>query len=87
MRAMIAKFIFALMAFAYWSSAAVAQSCREFPPGPQRFACASQNHPRMMTRQERCKEEGRQMGLKPAGGLRGAGGGLKGFVMACMQRR
>jgi hypothetical protein len=76
-----------IIASAFLSSAALAQNCRNLPPGPQRFECASQSHPGLLAKRERCKEEGRQMGLKPAGGLGGAGGGLRGFVMACMQRR
>lgn len=61
-----------------------AEDCRQYPPGPARFDCASRTHPGLLARRERCQEEGRQMGLKPRGG---AGGGLSEFVIACMQRR
>ncbi len=64
-----------------------AEDCRQYPPGPARFACASRTHPGLLAKQERCQEEGRRMGLKPAGGLGGAGGGLREYVQACMQRR
>ena len=68
-------------------SEAQAQNCRELPPGPARFECASKNHPGLEAKRQRCIEEGRQMGLAPRGGAGGAGGGLRPFVMACMQRR
>jgi hypothetical protein len=64
-----------------------AEDCRQYPPGPARFDCASRTHPGLLARRERCQEEGRQMGLKPRGGAGGAGGGLSEFVIACMQRR
>jgi len=38
---MMLKVIAAVVAFAFLSSAALAQNCRDLPPGPQRSACAS----------------------------------------------
>jgi hypothetical protein len=66
------------------STASPAQNCRMYPPGPERFACASQNHPGLLIKQERCKEEGQAMGLLPGAGGRKA---LQDFVMACMHRK
>jgi hypothetical protein len=65
-------------------SAATAQDCKAYPPGPERFACASQAHPRLLNKQDRCKAEGQAMGLQPGRGGRFA---LQGFVSACMHRR
>ncbi len=48
--------------------------------GPQRFACASAQHPGMIVKKARCKEAGLQIGLNEA-----HGGGLQQYVMACMQ--
>jgi hypothetical protein len=72
------------LAFSAVSSASSTQGCMQYPPGPQRFACASQLHPGLAIRLERCKEEGRAMGLLRATGGRQA---LGHYVMACMQRR
>lgn len=55
----------------------------DYPRGPQRFACISQKNPGVAIRQERCKEEGRAMGLLPGAGGRKA---LGQYVMSCMQR-
>ncbi len=55
---------------------------RANPPGPQRFACASAQHPGMVAKQARCKEAAMQMGLSES-----HGGGLQQDVMACMQRK
>jgi hypothetical protein len=66
------------------SSAATAQDCKAYPPGPERFACASQAHPGLLNKQERCKAEGQTMGLQPGRGGRFA---LEEFVSACMHRR
>lgn len=84
---MIGRLVVAPVLVAAALSTAHAQDCKEYPPGPARFACASRNHPGLLAKRERCKEQGRQMGLKPRGGLGGEGGGLKEFVLACMQRR
>jgi hypothetical protein len=78
--------IIAAIAIAGLSFEAHAQSCAEYRPGPQRFQCASRTHPGLVAKQARCHEEGRKMGLSPRGGTGGAGGGLKEYVMACMQR-
>jgi|HubBroStandDraft_5_1064220.scaffolds.fasta_scaffold70919_2 hypothetical protein len=64
-----------------------AEDCRQYPPGPMRFDCASRNNPRAGEKLERCRAEAMQMGLKPRGGAGGGGGGMKPYVQACMQRR
>jgi hypothetical protein len=79
-----AKILTFALALCALSTASLAQNCRMYPPGPERFACASQNHPGLLAKQERCKEEGRAIGLLPGAGGRKA---LGDFVMACMQRR
>jgi len=66
------------------ASAANAENCIQYPQGPARFDYASRNHPGLLAKRERCQEEGRQMGLR---GGPGAAGGMRGYVMACMQRR
>ena len=73
------------LALALWSVSTVSQAddCRMYPPGPKRFACASQKNPALLGKQERCKEKGQAMGLLPGSGGRHA---LENFVMACMQR-
>lgn len=65
---------------------AKAQSCAQYPPGPQRFTCASQLHPGLVAKQQRCQEEARRMGLSTRGGAGGRGGGLQEYVVACMRR-
>jgi hypothetical protein len=73
----------AAIALSAAASAANAENCAQFPPGPARFDCASRNHPGLQAKRERCQQEGHQMGLKPGGGLGGGGGGgLKEYVMA-----
>jgi hypothetical protein len=74
-------FTFAL-ALSATSTASETEDCRTYPPGPQRLACASAQHPGMIAKQARCKEAGMQMGLNEA-----HGGGLQQYVMACMQRK
>lgn len=71
---------FALIATALFSTSTLAQNCRELPPGKAKLACIESN-PAGAARLERCKEEGRKMGLSG-----GKSGGLPGFVQACMQR-
>lgn len=70
-------------AFCAVSTLAHAENCRMYPRGPQRFACISQKNPGVAIRQERCKKEGRAMGLLPGAGGRKA---LGQYVMSCMQR-
>ena len=60
---------------------AEAQSCASLPPGPQRFACASEKNPNLVAKRERCKEEGRRIGLSTT-----VKGGMGPYVQACMQR-
>jgi hypothetical protein len=66
------------------ASAANAENCKQYPPGPNRFECVSRNHPGAADKLEPCKQEGLQMGLN---GRRGGGGGLRQYVQACMQQR
>lgn len=65
------------------SSDADAEDCRQYPQGPERFACASRNHPGLLEKREQCRQQGLQMGLKN----KGEGGALKAFVQGCMHRR
>jgi hypothetical protein len=68
------------------ASSANAQNCMQYPPGPARFECVSQNHPGAAAKLDRCRDEGRQQGLKPRGGAGGGGGGLREYVQSCMSR-
>ena len=68
------------------SSAATAQNCMQYPEGHFRYQCATRIHPGLLARRERCKEEGRQMGLRHGGGHQGVAGGLWEYVIACMRR-
>jgi hypothetical protein len=61
-----------------------AQNCSQYSPGSIRFDCVSRNHPGAGAKLDRCREEGRQTGLKPRGA---AGGGLREYVQSCMSRR
>ena len=79
--------IAAAIALCAIASTANAENCMQYPPGPFRFECASRNNPGLLAKRERCQQEGRQMGLQPAGGSKGAAGGLRDYMMACMQRR
>jgi hypothetical protein len=65
------------------SAGAQAQNCRQYPPGPERSQCAAANNPRFEAKIERCKNEGRAMGL----GMGKGDPGLKEYVQGCMQRR
>jgi hypothetical protein len=69
------------------ASSAHAENCRQYPQGPFRSECASRNHPERLAKKERCQEEARQMGLSGGRGAQGNAGGMRGYVMACMQRR
>ena len=66
------------------STVSYAEDCRIYPPGPQRFSCASQRHPGLLIKAERCKEEARAMGLLPGRGGRRAS---EQYVMGCMHRK
>jgi hypothetical protein len=61
-----------------------AEGCLMYPPGPQRFACASAIQPGLIEKRERCKQEAMEMGMRKQ---RGEGGAFKEQVVACMQRR
>ena len=60
---------------------AQAQACRDLPQGPQRFACASAKNPNLVAKLDRCKEEGRRIGLSTT-----VKGGMGPYVQACMRR-
>jgi hypothetical protein len=79
-----AKVLAFALALCAISAVSHAEDCRVYPPGPQRFACASQRHPGLSTKAERCKEEGQAMGLLPGKGGRMA---LRDYVMSCMHRK
>ena len=67
-------------AAALFSTSALAQGCRELPPGRAKLACI-QSTPIGAARYARCNEQGIQMGLRP-----GKHGDLKEFIIACMKR-
>ena len=77
-------FIVVLWLVAAGSADALAEDCRQLPQGPARFACVSKNHPGVVAKLERCKEEGKRMGLSDT--HNGPGGGLRPYVRACMNR-
>ena len=81
---MIGKSVAAAFIFLAVCSGASAQNCKELPPGPARFECASRTHPGLIAKRERCRQEGLQAGIKSGSTDRG---NLKQFVMSCMQRR
>jgi len=81
---MIGKSVAAVLIFLAACSGANAQDCRQYPPGPQRFECASRTHPGLIEKRERCRQEAQQAGIKPGSLDRG---NMKQFVMSCMQRR
>ena len=55
---------YVLLSFAVvGSSCARAKNCMVYPPGPQRFACASAQHPELIQKRERCKQEAQGAGL------------------------
>jgi hypothetical protein len=84
---MFLRTMIAAIALCAAASAANAENCMQYPRGPFRFECASRNHPEQLAKRERCQEEGRQMGLFRSRGAQGNAGGMRGYVMACMQRR
>jgi hypothetical protein len=65
------------------STSAQAQNCMQYPPGSFRTQCVAANHPQFATKLERCKDEGRAMGLA----MRQGDHGLREYVQACMHRR
>ena len=77
---MIGKLAAAAFVLLTACTAARAQDCRDLPPGPARFDCASRNHPGLIEKRERCRDQARQMGLTDRKSTRD-------YVMACMQRR
>jgi hypothetical protein len=77
-------FVAVLGSAAFAASASFAEDCRQYPQGPARFSCVSRN-PVLAAKRERCKEEGKNMGLTSLGAKAGQGA-LPGFVAACMKR-
>ena len=81
---MIRILLAAFVVFGSLSMDAQAQNCAQYPPGcPFRRQCAAANNPRFEAKMEKCKDEGRTMGL----GMGKGDPGLKEFVQGCMQRR
>lgn len=67
------------------ASAAHAENCKQYPPGPFRFDCVSRNHPGLLAKRERCKQQAYDMGLRPGIGMSN-GPAFKGYVQSCMRR-
>jgi hypothetical protein len=66
---------YALLSFAVLASSyAHAQNCMMYPPGPQRFACASEQHPGLIQKRERCRQQAAEMGLSSGSGKQGIAG-------------
>jgi hypothetical protein len=84
---MFLRTMIAAIALCAAASTANAEDCMQYPQGRFRFECASRKHPELLAKRERCQEEGRQMGLHGGRGAQGNAGGMRGYVMACMQRR
>ena len=58
---------------------AMAQSCKDLPPGPAKKQCVMQNHPEAFEqKKERCRALGEQRGAD----IKGPG---KDFMQSCMQ--
>jgi len=58
-------------------SLACAEDCRQYPPGPSRFQCASTKNPQLIEKRQRCVQEANSFP---------AGTGKKDYVTACMKR-
>jgi hypothetical protein len=83
MRSTAAK-IAAAIALCAIPTASMAQNCRQYPQGTrERLDCASQKHPALLDKLERCKEQAREMGLTPG---KGDPNDVRGFVRGCMHR-
>ena len=82
-RVMIRILLTASVVLGSLSTGAQAQNCMQYPPGPERRQCAAANNPRFEAKMEKCKDEGRAMGL----GMGKGDPGLKEYVQACMHRR
>ena len=79
------KFLPAIVFLALAASPARAEDCRIYPPGRERFACASAQHPGLLAKRERCKQEAEGAGSQRI--MRGAQGvAFHDYVMRCMQR-
>jgi hypothetical protein len=77
------KTIIAVTMLCAAASAARAENCMQYPPGPARFDCASRNHPGLLAKQERCKQQAYDMGLRPGVG-RSNGPVFKEYMQSCM---
>jgi hypothetical protein len=76
--------IAAAIALCAVSTASMAQNCMQYPQGTRaRLNCASQKHPALLDKLERCKEQARQMGLTPG---KGDPNDVRGFLRGCMHR-
>jgi hypothetical protein len=81
------KILAALVAFSTTASAALAEDCRAFPPGPDRHACALREHPGMLgAKLEHCKQLASERGFSGGAGSKRPGG-MRDFVQACVQGR
>jgi hypothetical protein len=69
---------------AFAMSKSFAEDCRQYPKGPARFSCVSRQNPGVADKQARCRQAAAAMGLKDE---MGGAGGMKGYVIACMQRK
>ena len=78
------KYFLLIVFAALTCSTARAENCMTYPPGPERFACASATHPGLADKRERCKQEAEGMGLHPAHNMDGLS--FRNYVMACMRR-
>lgn len=78
------RFALSLLLPVVISSAASAEDCSKFAPGPSKFACVSAKNPGAVAKRDRCQQEARAQGLQPK---RGEGGAYPAFVRACMARR
>jgi len=78
------KYIPLIVVMASLSSSAAAEDCRIYPPGRARFACASAQHPGLITKREHCKQEAQGMSVNSRRGTQGLG--FRDYVMSCMQR-
>ena len=71
-----------VLAAMFCSTGVLAQDCAGIPPGPAKKACLEAN-PRFLAKEEKCKQEATQQGLRRERGSSAQGE----FIMACMQRR
>ena len=74
---------FSVAAFmVFLASPASAEDCMKYPAGPFRLQCMSAKNPGVSAKLERCRQQALNAGLRPGGG-----GGMRGYVEACMRGR